>query len=99
MVLWFSTVQMHVICAVKYICSNTGEKLENEEVGSKCKTSVWGITLESGHQACIRIIKDRSRGQKPEQSNKRTWQKMVGHQSWIYLAMKLKWLKMPSNIV
>jgi hypothetical protein len=44
---------MYVVCAVKYICSNTGEKAVNKEVGSKCEVSIRDIALEGGLQAYI----------------------------------------------
>jgi hypothetical protein len=40
---------MHLVCAVKYICSNIGEKPVNKEVGSKREVStrekLWKVDI------------------------------------------------------
>jgi hypothetical protein len=38
----YSIFHIHVVSALKYICSSTGEK------GSKCEASVKGIAMEGG---------------------------------------------------
>jgi hypothetical protein len=48
----YSTLQMHIVRAVKYVCNNTGEPV-NKEAGSNHEASIRDITMEDGHQVYI----------------------------------------------